>query len=113
MLTKYNFQTGATQNPNESEEVLRVINIPIISQARCNMQTALTPRMICAGEPEGGRDSCSGDSGGPLACDVSGSYLLVGIVSHGIGNQCGLPDNPGIYAKVTAVRQWIYQITRI
>lgn len=112
MLTKYNFQSGATQNPNESEEVLRVTNIPIISQARCNIQTALTPRMFCAGVPEGGRDSCFGDSGGPLACYVRGYNLLVGVVSFGIGKQCGLSDNPAIYANVTAVRQWINQITR-
>lgn len=72
--------------------------------------------MICAGYPEGGMDSCSGDSGGPLTCEreINGinSPVLFGIVSWG-PLVCGAPDKPGVYTLVTSVRWWIESVTGI
>lgn len=61
--------------------------------------------MICAGYKAGGIDACQGDSGGPLVAD----YKLVGVVSWGKG--CA--TNPGVYARVSYVRNWIRNVTGI
>lgn len=57
----------------------------------------------------GGKDTCGGDSGGPLF-DLDGandgaSPLLVGITSYGLG--CAVRNVPGIYANVGNFFPWI------
>ncbi|KAM4017458.1 chymotrypsin A-like [Anomaloglossus baeobatrachus] len=61
--------------------------------------------MICAGAD--GASSCMGDSGGPLVCQKDGSWTLVGIVSWG-SCTCS-PSSPGVYARVTELRDFIDQ----
>ncbi len=62
--------------------------------------------MLCAGEE--GKDSCSGDSGGPLACPHSdGDPKLAGVTSFGQG--CGEPGFPGVYTDVAYYLDWIQQ----
>lgn len=51
--------------------------------------------------------------GGPLACDINDSDLLIGVVSFGYDDNCGEPNSPGIYAKVSIVRDWIEGISGI
>ncbi|XP_043205620.1 serine protease 33-like [Amphibalanus amphitrite] len=67
--------------------------------------------VLCAGDgPTGGEDACQGDSGGPLvyraaATGGEAQYLLVGVVSTGIG--CGNPHFPGLYTRVASYVPWI------
>ena len=58
--------------------------------------------MLCAGYFGGGRDSCVGDSGGPLL-DLEGKQ--VGVVSWGLG--CAQQEYPGVYARVSFAMDWI------
>ncbi|XP_019524966.3 trypsin 3A1 [Aedes albopictus] len=96
---------GDTMSWTESTSMLRATDVPSIDQDRCSDAYTnfggITPRMICAGYWEGGKDACQGDSGGPLVSNGK----LVGVVSWGYG--CALEGFPGVYARVAAVRDWI------
>lgn len=72
----------------------------------------LTGNMICAGLKGGGRDSCYGDSGGPLIAMVDGKPVQLGIVSWGEGPaeaeiKCGHADVYGVYSRVASFKDWI------
>jgi len=62
---------------------------------------------LCAGR--GGTDACQGDSGGPLVLRTVNGPVQIGVVSWGLG--CGRPENPGIYTRVSAYRDWIARVT--
>lgn len=84
--------------------VLQSTEIPVVNREICQEKygaDVVTTRMICAGYPEGGKDACLFDSGGPLVVDGS----LTGIVSHGKG--CARPDQYKIYTNVAFFKDWI------
>lgn len=62
---------------------------------------------ICAGTPTGGIDTCQGDSGGPLVVTTDTGPVLSGVTS--VGNECALPNFPGIYTRITSFLPWISQ----
>ena len=67
---------------------------------------------FCAGQKGRGSDSCKGDSGGPLLCQMGSEWIQAGVVSHGPpGGKCGEYNRPGVYANVAFVMQWIRKIT--
>ncbi|NWH25935.1 TM11E protease, partial [Grus americana] len=109
---------GALENDGECYSVnqLRQAEVKIISTATCNRRQvyggAITPGMLCAGYLEGKVDACQGDSGGPLVhANSRGIWYLVGIVSW--GDECGKPNKPGVYVRVTYYRNWINSKTGI
>lgn len=53
---------------------------------------------FCAGVHQGGKDTCFGDSGGPLMMFSDNSWQIVGITSFGAN--CGLPGFAGVYTRV-------------
>lgn len=67
--------------------------------------------MVCAGELYGAKDSCFGDSGGPLlvpsAGDFGGTLLQVGVVSWGYA--CGVPTKYGVYSRIGSdpLNSWV------
>uniref|UniRef100_A0A670ILJ9 Peptidase S1 domain-containing protein n=1 Tax=Podarcis muralis TaxID=64176 RepID=A0A670ILJ9_PODMU len=90
---------GTTTTPEETyPDVPYCLNITIFDNLVCEAAYSweVTDNMLCAGYFEGGKDSCRGDSGGPLLCGDGG---LQGVVSLG-GFPCAQPGEPGIYIKI-------------
>ncbi|XP_004620363.2 transmembrane protease serine 11E [Sorex araneus] len=107
---------GALQNDGNTQNHLRQVQVQLIDTKTCNAapvyNNAITPRMLCAGFLEGQKDACQGDSGGPLvSSDTRDIWYLAGIVSW--GDECGQPNKPGVYTRLTAFREWITSKTGV
>ncbi|XP_034108676.1 seminase [Drosophila albomicans] len=100
---------GATSKTS-SETALYVHSVimPMWSNAACRAayrgKQHITRSMVCASVPNK-RDSCDGDSGGPMVYHGE----LVGIVSYGYACATSLP---GVYTSVPVVRRWFYEIVK-
>ena len=87
-------------------------SVQFVSNANCGAAASygseFDPQMmICAGVyPAGGRDTCFGDSGGPVTATVGTRQVLAGVTSWGSAI-CGTPEKPGVFARVTAGLPWI------
>lgn len=107
---------GRTEYSNFSPTKLK-LQIPAVSDRQCaakfqTLRVTLAESHLCAGG-ESGRDSCNGDSGGPLMDtfkDDSGQWYIKGIVSFGA--KCGLEGWPGVYTRVSSYLPWIRQNVR-
>lgn len=75
-----------------------------LCQKAINSKDPLALNTICAGG--GGKDSCKGDSGGPLYVRERTKVTQLGVVSFGRG--CG--EGPGIYTGVSAYKHWIDEV---
>ncbi|XP_054358370.1 trypsin-2-like [Pongo pygmaeus] len=82
---------------------LKCLDAPVLTQAECKASYPgkITNSMFCVGFLEGGKDSCQGDSSGP----VVSKGKLQGVVSWGYG--CALNNRPGVYTKVYNYVDWI------
>lgn len=61
---------------------------------------------ICAGG-EKGKDSCVGDSGGPLMMvSDNETWYAAGVVSFGM-MECGRKDLPGVYTNIEKFIPWL------
>lgn len=84
------------------------VELPYIPREECAPNTTighLWEGQFCAGG-ERNKDSCRGDSGGPLIYEKDGRYELIGIISSG-GNPCGGQYIYGVYTNVFKYITWI------
>lgn len=88
---------------------LQKVAVPLVSKETCQAHSTptITVNMLCAGLPEGGKDTCHGDSGGPLLILNGEEWQQVGITSFGTATECGVPDSFGVYTNVMAFKSFI------
>ncbi|XP_050527110.1 serine protease filzig-like [Daktulosphaira vitifoliae] len=99
--------------------ILQEVQVPILENQICqelfekggHSKTILNS-FLCAGYANGQKDSCEGDSGGPLMVEKdNGRWTLIGTVSHGI--KCASPYLPGVYMRTTYYKPWLQAITGV
>ncbi|CAH1274124.1 TMPRSS15 [Branchiostoma lanceolatum] len=102
---------GITSYGGATARYLQQMVVPVVSDANCLLLWGSSVDIsvdMCAGYVvQGGIDSCSGDSGGPLASrsPTTGAWVLHGAVSRGV--PCANPYQPSIYARVTGLVDWL------
>lgn len=106
---------GSTDGNGQTyPRALQKVTVGVVDFNTCNgpssYNKALLPGMFCAGLMRGGKDSCYGDSGGPiLQAKSGGGWRTVGIVSWGEG--CAKANYPGIYTNIGTYASWISSTT--
>ena len=100
---------GAQWYGGPNSPVLLEAEVNIIENTWCDSLyqgiSEITDDMLCAVRE--GFDACDGDSGGPLIANEDGRDTLVGVVSW--GTYCGDAQYPGVYGRVSKIREWIGQ----
>lgn len=107
---------GATSDLGFLPDQLRKAQIKMVDKKICEQQLQsvipssnayLDETMFCAGDVQGRKDTCSGDSGGPVFVtnQFTGDSILIGIVSWGFG--CAHKDLSGVYTDVSFFKSWI------
>ncbi|XP_050348467.1 trypsin, alkaline B-like [Nymphalis io] len=94
---------GFTSFNGRPSENLRHVQLWTVNQNTCRNAygSILTQNMLCAAPRAAGNGVCTQDSGGPLLHN----NFIIGVVSFS-GN-CGLPQSPGVFARVSRYSNWI------
>jgi len=96
---------GTLSSGGNQPTVLMEVDVTVTTNTFCKgvYGSGISDINICA--MDAGKDSCQGDSGGPLFIQENGRYALIGVVSYGYG--CASPNIPGVYARITARKDWV------
>lgn len=99
---------GQISETGPATNELRQTTLPVVDHDQCDRAydgDIVEDAMVCAGSADGSKDSCYGDSGGPLFVTRGDAFVQAGVVSF--GEECGLPGVPGVYARVSSYHDWI------
>ena len=100
---------GLIDNNGNQADDLQQVKLPVYSAEECGsiyQELEGDTLRFCAGFVEGGKDTCLGDSGGPLFYEENDIPVIAGVVSIG-PEQCASPNLPGVYMKVDQYLAWI------
>ncbi|XP_048461107.1 coagulation factor VII-like [Rhincodon typus] len=98
---------GQLADKGPTAVLLQKIDIPYVDRSKCkdSSKYSVTGNMFCAGYPDGSKDACHGDSGGPHVTNYKNTWFLTGIVSWGDG--CAVSGRYGFYTRVSRYYSWI------
>ncbi len=94
-------QSPGGPEPNRYPNRMQEAEVPVVSDRRAKRtykKEYSRDLMVAAGRE--GKDTCDGDSGGPLFERTDRGPYQVGITSFGAG--CGTEGLPGVYAEVNS-----------
>lgn len=97
---------GRRYQGGPSPDWLQTADVSILSNASAQSSypdIPLTEDQLPTTTPNKG--PCNGDSGGPLTVLRNGTRVLAGVVSW--GSNCGNPQYPALYARVSSFESWI------
>ncbi|XP_036674140.3 spaetzle-processing enzyme [Drosophila suzukii] len=107
---------GLTENMQPSPTKLK-ITVTVWNLTGCQEQyntffkVKMDDTQLCAGG-QAGKDTCGGDSGGPLMVPITSGgrdvFYIAGVTSYGT-KPCGLKGWPGVYTRTGAFVNWIKQ----
>ncbi|XP_067414580.1 mast cell protease 1A-like [Emydura macquarii macquarii] len=83
---------------------LQKADVVVMPDATCTYENYNSSTMLCAGDPDEGKNPFEGDSGGPLVC----RRMAQGIVSYGSAD--GTP--PAVYTRVSIFIPWIEKMMK-
>ncbi|EGZ06482.1 serine protease trypsin-like protein [Phytophthora sojae] len=99
---------GDTSYPNGTRSYeLQRVDLELWDNEACLSEFVVDDTMVCAGGAAG-KDSCVGDSGGPLIKDKGtgdSDDILVGLSSWGV--RCEDEGMPTVYSRVSTAVEWI------
>lgn len=115
---------GRTSYAGSQSNILQTVDLQFFTQSECNKHFSRRRRLskgidietqVCAGGRNAEKDTCGGDSGGPLQMsrEIYGNsqfsgWTIVGITS--IGKTCGVANVPAVYTRVSHYVPWIKRI---
>ncbi|XP_059613173.1 trypsin-1-like [Phlebotomus argentipes] len=98
-----------TLNPINPDKLMKA-SLTLMDSEQCFARYPEEPMHesnICAGEEDGSKAICSGDSGSPLVQkNADGEFVLYGVTSW-TWIPCGTPGKTGVFVNVTHYLQWI------
>ncbi|XP_055704588.1 trypsin-1-like [Phlebotomus papatasi] len=97
----------------EYPDLLMKADLPIQSLELCFEiydNTPLHNTNVCAGELDGSKAVCSGDSGSPLVKKDSEDGVVVYGITSWTYVPCGTPGTTGVFVNVSYYYQWIKEI---
>ncbi|CAG9568401.1 unnamed protein product [Danaus chrysippus] len=104
---------GNIDNRGASSSHLRYVELPVVNNSVCEKayeSRVIDERVMCVGSYL--KDSCSGDSGGPLMDTIRNSttfrlhFYQTAVVSYGY-TKCGEENFPGVYSSLEYFLPWI------
>ncbi|XP_065771764.1 serine protease 38 [Muntiacus reevesi] len=99
---------GSISQEGDTSNKLQEVQLPLVPLYLCQQlygQTNIQPDMLCAGNIRDMKTACQGDSGSPLVCEFSHTWVQIGVVSWGKG--CTYPMFPTVFARVSFFSRWI------
>lgn len=111
LLTVIGFGARKEVNGLKSDypTTLHQVDVPFMPMDECRAKggsyATQGANVFCAGAA--GKDSCAGDSGGPIFFRTNNGLVQMGVVSW--GNGCAQPNKPGVYTKLSEFNTWLHE----